>query len=432
MACRLGACALAVSVASPLPGQVLTALEFSFSNPGARSMGLGGAFVALADDATAAFANPAGLTQLSEPEVSIEGRAWSYSTYYTAGGRAVGTPTGLGIDTIDTPIRAESTADLTGLSFLSFVYPTGDWSMAVFRHQLLNFEMTQEIQGIFERGPVAGAYRGPIERGFFDFQIETLGLAAGYRVSDRLSLGLGISYFDPDAYFIGDEYRPAAEVAPGYFQPSTFSRELLSHHVRAEITEDDWGLTGGFLWGISPRFKVGGVYRQGPELNLEGLLTAGPVHPDLAEGADVFIGETPWDFPDVFGLGLSYRSRDGQWTGSFEWTRVEYSTIRESLDVRVAGEGSRLSDGDELHLGGEYALFAGTSVVALRLGVWHDPDHTVQNPSTLFLDAEHPAGSDELHFAAGLGIAFERLQLDLGLDLSDRIDTAAVSVIFSF
>ena len=47
------------------------ALEFSFSNPGARSMALGGAFVALADDATAAFANPAGLVQLLRPEVSL-------------------------------------------------------------------------------------------------------------------------------------------------------------------------------------------------------------------------------------------------------------------------------------------------------------------------------------------------------------------------
>jgi long-subunit fatty acid transport protein len=62
------------AVAQGLP----TTLEFSFSNPGARSMGFGGAFVALADDATAAFANPAGLVQLTRPEISLEGRSWSY------------------------------------------------------------------------------------------------------------------------------------------------------------------------------------------------------------------------------------------------------------------------------------------------------------------------------------------------------------------
>ena len=43
---------------------------FSFFPPGARSLGMGGTFIAIADDATAAEANPAGLVILSKPEVS--------------------------------------------------------------------------------------------------------------------------------------------------------------------------------------------------------------------------------------------------------------------------------------------------------------------------------------------------------------------------
>src|SRR5678816_4567659 len=46
--------------------------QFNFNNPGARSLGMGGAFVAVADDATAVVANPAGLTILQRPEVSAE------------------------------------------------------------------------------------------------------------------------------------------------------------------------------------------------------------------------------------------------------------------------------------------------------------------------------------------------------------------------
>src|SRR5262249_4349067 len=38
-------------------------LQFDFLNPGAKSLALAGSFVALADDATATFANPAGLVQ---------------------------------------------------------------------------------------------------------------------------------------------------------------------------------------------------------------------------------------------------------------------------------------------------------------------------------------------------------------------------------
>ena len=38
---------------------------------GARAMGLGNAFIAIADDATAASWNPGGLSQLQQPEFSF-------------------------------------------------------------------------------------------------------------------------------------------------------------------------------------------------------------------------------------------------------------------------------------------------------------------------------------------------------------------------
>ena len=63
-------------------------IPFNLANPGARSMGMGGAFVGLADDATAAYTNPAGLTQLVTPEVSIELRHTDYSLPYLNGGSA--------------------------------------------------------------------------------------------------------------------------------------------------------------------------------------------------------------------------------------------------------------------------------------------------------------------------------------------------------
>ena len=64
---------IAVSVtAFPCWSQDTTISHVVFTNPGARSIALGGAFAAIADDATAAFANPAGLVQILRPEISAE------------------------------------------------------------------------------------------------------------------------------------------------------------------------------------------------------------------------------------------------------------------------------------------------------------------------------------------------------------------------
>src|SRR5437764_15363776 len=54
--------------------EIFRNFPFAFVNPGARSTGMGGAFIGLADDATASEANPAGLTILTKPEVSFEYR----------------------------------------------------------------------------------------------------------------------------------------------------------------------------------------------------------------------------------------------------------------------------------------------------------------------------------------------------------------------
>src|SRR5688572_13014475 len=83
--------ALVVLVAVPAMAQnvdieALSGLQFNFGNPGARSLGMGGAFLGLADDASAAEANPAGLTILRKPEVSIEVRNYLEQQLFTTSG----------------------------------------------------------------------------------------------------------------------------------------------------------------------------------------------------------------------------------------------------------------------------------------------------------------------------------------------------------
>src|SRR5213082_2221157 len=82
---------LAVFIALPLAAQntdieSLSGLQFNFGNPGARSLGMGGAFLGLADDASAAEANPAGLTILRKPEITVEGRNFEEQQLFSTSG----------------------------------------------------------------------------------------------------------------------------------------------------------------------------------------------------------------------------------------------------------------------------------------------------------------------------------------------------------
>lgn len=421
--------------------------EFSFSNPGARSLGLGGAFVALADDATAAFANPAGLVQLASLEISAELRHWRYSTPYIEGGRYDGEPTGIGLDTVDGLRSAVSEEQLTGLSFLSFVYPKGKWSIAAYTHRLANFRAQTGTQGLFHTDSATGLPSREIDRRWStELEIVSYGVAGAYRLSDHFSLGIGVVYFRgrldaPYEWAIYDE-----DTLQSFFSPTSYLPERQIANGAMATDDTDWGLSAGLLWGFAENWSLGGFYRQAPEFRVVYDAQAGALaqflDPTFFPGATVFTIATPMQFPDVYGLGLAYRSSDGALTVGFEWDRIEYSSIFSSFDAEVIESldpdldltiSLVADDGDELRLGAEYAFLASRPLLALRAGVWIDPDHRFRSTSD---DPEHRAlfqpGVNEVHVALGLGLAFSTFQIDLAADLSDPVDTFSLSAIYSF
>ena len=92
-----------------------------------------------------------------------------------------------------------------------------------------------------------------------------------------------------------------------------------------------------------------------------------------------------------------------------------------------------VDDADELRLGCEYVFLQMAPLIALRGGVWRDPDHRFRYiGDDPFTQALYPPGEDLLHVAVGVGIAFRDFQIDLGADFSDTANTLAVSAIYSF
>lgn len=409
--------------------QIIFTPHFSLANPGARSLGLGGAFAALADDATAALANPAGLVQLARPEISIEGRHWGYSSPYTISGNVQGIPTGVGLDTEPGLRSAISSDDAAGLSFLSYVHPMGRWSFALYRHLYLKFESTALTQGLFG-GETPLRYRYFDQRTSAEALISSYGFSSAVRITDSFSVGLGLVLYEADVTMMGSvHYWDDPENAAG--SPTTFRPETLITATTLKQEAKDLGLTGGFLWFFAPSWRLGGKFREGPEISTAGAVTFGPAnnmgYPPGYVTPLQRVGSAK--YPDTYGLGLAFRSTDGRWTAAFEWDRVTYSQMAESLDL----EDQTAEDGDELHLGGEYVFLGSKPILALRAGAWLDPDHllraTSDNPYTQAL--LFPIG-DKMHYAVGFGIAFERFQLDGAVDFSELVDTISLSAIFSF
>jgi hypothetical protein len=406
---------------------------------------MGGAFLGLAFDASTAFTNPAGLTNISRPEWTLELRSWEFTHVFTDSGRIAGrVPTQVGLDTRPGLRDGEATDDVLGASFLAYVHPWERWSLALYRHELINFEAEFSTQGAYleltrGRSPlgIPGELDGRLAslRNAMDLEVVGHAVALAYKASPDLSFGLALSYFD----FALDS--TAERFVPPLFEPPEFRDDQVVNVQRQRGDDDDFGGAAGFLW-LSPRrrWSVGGVYRQGPDFAFRATSERGPATTLPFVEADQ---RARFHAPDVYGVGLALQATD-RLRFALDVDRVEYSDLLDDfLDIFDLAElfpgrdpeldRFEIDDGTELHLGGELAFYQAAVPFFLRAGAWNDPDHSLRfegaNPG--FGAVFRPRG-DDLHLALGVGIVLPRLQLDLAADLSDRVDTWALSTVVRY
>jgi long-chain fatty acid transport protein len=481
LACAVGAGLLALSGAASAITTVEqnSSIPFNFSNPGARSLAMGGAFIGLADDATAAYTNPAGLTGLGlEQQIGIEVRRTSTDAQYATGGSASLNP----FDRSGVEYGSASDSS-NNVSFLSWVLPREDWAFALYRHEMLNYES----------GYAAGAVGvGPgFTNPYFaaaDLSVTTYGASFAYDINDHLALGAGLSWHDFEI-----------STATGRFEEVLGGLGVESALVSAQTQfgdDHDIGYNLGLIYRGSDNFNIGLSYRSAPEFDYRASNIAGPafLYDFFAPG--VFTGELLADqtvefkAPDMFGVGFSWRPTDAL-TINLDVNKVNYSNLSEDIvspflnspdnpltvvtqvpfvfegvnipagtpitDL-VSGEGERIAaaaievdDTFETHLGMEYAMTNFTHPVFLRFGVWHEPRHTLRfdiDPESLGASTPEQAelarvnglvaatvfstGSDEMHYSGGVGLAFASFQVDFAVDLSDRQDIFSVSGVWRF
>ena len=221
-------------------------------------------------------------------------------------------PSGILLDDTAGLRIARSVRDLAGLSFLSFVYPKEDWSLAVYRHQSAKFEFRGASQGFFARAgaPFTGDRREIDFRTSVDLDVVNYGVSLAYRPTDALSLGVGASYVNGRFTSDTEVFFPNANTLPdGFFGPNSYDPESRTEISSLTIDDWDWTFNLGFLWHTSSRWSVGGFFRKAPEFVMEGRAYSGPFLKDVPEGTLLDIAESPIAFPNVFGVGVAFKSK---------------------------------------------------------------------------------------------------------------------------
>lgn len=431
-------------------GYAFTGINFNFTNPGARARGIGGAFVAIADDSTAALANPAGLAYLDR-EISLE---WIQDDEEFPVGQLThgGVETeisnlGLSIIPNEDPFRVGATSSSNRLNYGAFLVPlkrnrlTLALSYGVLADLESRFEVGDSVvcvgvDGVAsmpaageactlsfvdpEGGPVPVQHFGQTVR--YAMKTEIASAALGYRLNDRWSLGfeigLGLTEFtgvaEIDRSSVGLEDRVEA---------STGDDEDLLYTIGVLYRADYWGF--GVSWRSASQYRIGNAL-----LDPSG---------DLVEESVPFDGDMT--VPERAAIGVAFYPSDS-WVVAAEVTRIPYSDVLSRMRPFSGIEAGadidyQIEDVTEFHLGAEYTRFSGKKGWSVRGGWWRDTTHLpfVDEP---YEDARNDVADraravqsivrarfeeDVDHFTFGVGLSSGIVRVDAAVDWTDQSGT---------
>ena len=88
----------------------------------------------------------------------------------------------------------------------------------------------------------------------------------------------------------------------------------------------------------------------------------------------------------------------------------------------------------------EYILSLGDQLLALRTGIYTDPDHTIRFTGTtnepvvdIFGKETFPGGDDQIHVTGGLGIIVSnKFQIDTAVNISEKNKQLSLSAVYRF
>ncbi len=394
--------------------------RFNFNNPGARAIGIGGAFMSIADDATASEANPAGLTTLLKPELSLEGKAIQFITH-------VGNFSSTGTAADFSLVSRDFKSAVVSPSFVSVVFPARRFTFALFRHELMNFESDFFTEGSYAPGFTDGSFFFPAKSST-RLHVDDYGGTVAYRFRESFSVGIsgGISLMNMQTsiarYFI-----------------AVFNDGTLANIATIDDHASDFFLNVGVLYKPSEKFSIGLTYKRRPSFKLNQTYTFTNFPADSSKQSQI-----NFNIPSSYGIGVSYRPTDVL-TFAVDVVRVNYSSLTKNFVVTITPESVTpadfaVNDGMEYHGGAEYVFFVNTTGIVVRAGGYLEPDNRIRfvgNPGTDFNrkieQGLFQSGESYAHGTFGAGcILSNNVQFDLAADLSSVSNTAVGSLVIRF
>jgi long-subunit fatty acid transport protein len=395
-------------------------LDFRFVTPGARAVGMGKAFVGLADDATAAYSNPAGLSNLLAKEFSFEfqGSRIRHERLTSL------VPAG----EVQTRIFGD---DVWGPSFLSFAMPMRRWTASFFINTVQDYRESFRFEG----RPIPGLEAA--EDGAFgaiSVQNQQYGFGASYVATSAVSVGASLVL---SSLNLASEGRSGTPLNPRN------GTNTIAHGTRLSGT-------AGLLVKPARGVSLGASFYGGAAFDLHTRLFGSFLDGRSGELQDVVKSgqQRPMTYvvPPRLGLGASLRAKD-RLTLVIDADHVWYSRqISERfLVVDFQAEAFGLSresfyvrDVWELHAGAELRFYRPSITVALRGGAFTDPDHRMRfrrsasSIAATLLDFRFNTVGDrtDVGATAGLGVMISnRIQFDLAASFSRDSNEFVISTV---
>ncbi len=314
--------------------------DLNVTGAGARAMGMGGAFVGVADDATAAYFNPAGLAQLKRPEITLVGfmgkqdLAWTYSDSNEVDLGETGTSYwALNFGSIVVPLNPDGNNIILAASTHMVIDLNREWSLPSSDGSTDGYLTAKDKGGVY-------AYSAII----------------GYELNKYLMLGGGVSF-----YRGGQESSAVFTAKP---EDGGASQALASRTADASSGPQ---FIGGVLAKLTRQLKLGASFRSKTSMDWS----------ETEEGYESH--EVEIDVPMSLLSGISYRPHDSL-TLALDYHLAKWgdSEMRDAATgaVKTGSEEEEFADSGQLHLGMEYLLSTGGYPIPLRLGFYRYPMST--------------------------------------------------------